>query len=204
MDSLIPVLTLIFGAIVGAVVVWLALHAKWHRGFDDGRAASAAEIAALQERVAAKDRELEKLQQIFESEISDGNRLREDNAQLLADLEGERRAAQERNESFKRVTEELAEKFKALSRDALKDNNQEFLNLARATLEKSQVAAKGDLEQRRQAIDQLVKPLKESLEKVDGKIEEMERIRAGAYSGLVEQVKTLASSQQQLQSEERR
>jgi DNA recombination protein RmuC len=73
--------------------------------------------------------------------------------------------------------------------------------LARATLERFQQTAKGDLEQRQQAIDQLVKPLKESLEKVDGKIEEMERIRAGAYSGLIEQVKTLAASQQQLQYE---
>src|SRR5213080_966984 len=201
MDSLIPVLTLIFGAAIGAVVAWLVLHAKSRRAFDDGKAASATELAALQERVAAKDRELAKLQQIFEAEVSDGDRLREDNARLLADLEGERRAAQERSESFKRVTEELAEKFKALSRDALKDNNQEFLNLARATLEKFQVTAKGELEQRQQAIDQLVRPLKESLEKVDGKIEQMERTRAGAYSGLVEQVKTLAASQQSLQAE---
>src|SRR5436190_20535707 len=183
MQPLIPVLTLIFGAAIGAVVVWLALHAKWHRGFDDGRAASATEIAALQERVAAKDRELAKLQQIFEAEVTDGDRLREDNARLLADLEGERRAAQERNESFKRVTEELAEKFKALSRDALKDNNQEFLNLARATLESFQVTAKGDLELRQSAIDQLVKPLKESLEKVDGRIGELEKSRSGAYYG---------------------
>jgi DNA recombination protein RmuC len=155
----------------------------------------------LQERVAAKDRELQKLQGAFDAEVIESDGLRQLNARQQADLEGERRAAQERSESFKRVTEELGEKFKALSRDALKDNNQEFLNLARATLEKFQATAKGDLEQRRQAIDQLVKPLKDSLEKVDGKIEEMERIRAGAYSGLVEQVKTLAASQQQLQAE---
>jgi len=201
MDSLIPVLTLIFGALVGGVVVWLALHAKWHRGFDDGRAASATEIAALQERVAAKDRELEKIQQVFEAEVADGDRLREDNARLLANLEGERRAGQERSESFKRVTEELAEKFKALSRDALKDNNQEFLNLARATLEKFQVTAKGELEQRQQAIDLLVKPLKDSLEKVDGKIGELEKARAGAYAELREQVKSLTTQQLELRNE---
>src|ERR1043166_8411700 len=201
MEPLIPVLTLVFGALVGAVVVWLALHAKWHRGFDDGRAASATELAALQERVSAKDREIEKLQQTFEAEITDGDRMREDNARLMADLEGERRAGQERSESFKRVTEELVEKFKSLSRDALKDNNQEFLNLARATLEKFQVTAKGDLEQRHQAIDQLVKPLKDSLEKVDGKIGELEKARAGAYAELREQVRALATSQLQLQSE---
>jgi DNA recombination protein RmuC len=201
MASLIPVLTLIFGALVGAVVAWLALRGRSHRAFDDGRASSTAELAALQERIAAKDRELEKLQVTFDAGVLDGDRLREDNSRLLADLEGERRAAHERNESFKRVTEELAEKFKALSRDALKDNNQEFLNLARATLERFQVSAKGDLEQRQQAIDQIVTPLKESLEKVDGKIAEMERMRAGAYSGLIEQVKTLAASHQSLQAE---
>src|SRR5256884_1116712 len=201
MDSLIPVLTLIFGAGIGAVVAWLALHAKSHRAFDDGKAASATELAALQERVAAKDRELGKLQQTFEAQVSDGDRLREDNARLLADLEGERRAAQERSESFNRVTEELAEKFKALSRDALKDNNQEFLNLARATLEKFQVSAKGELDQRQQAIDQLVKPLKDSLEEVDGKIGELEKARAGAYAELREQVRSLATTQLQLQAE---
>src|ERR1044071_4086712 len=134
MDSLIPVLTLIFGAAIGALVAWLALHAKWHRGFDDGKAASATELAALNERVAAKDRELQKLQEAFDAEVIAGDRLREESSRLQAELEGERRAAHERSESFKRVTEELAEKFKALSRDALKDNNQEFLNLARVSL----------------------------------------------------------------------
>ena len=201
MNSVIPVVTLIFGAALGALIVWLAFRARAQRAFDDGRAASTAELAALQERNAAKDRELLRLQETFEAEVADADRLRDEHARSLAELEGERRAAHERNESFKRVTEELAEKFKALSRDALKDNNQEFLNLARATLERFQVTAKGDLEQRQQAIDQLVKPLRESLEKVDGKIEEMERTRAGAYSGLIEQVKYLASSHQQLQAE---
>jgi len=201
MEQLIPVFTLILGALVGGIVAWLALKAKSHRAFDDGRAASATEVAALNERAVAKDRELQKLQQTYDAETVESNDLRQQNARLQAEVEGERRAAHERNESFKRVTDELAEKFKALSRDALKDNNQEFLNLAHATLEKFQASAKGDLEQKQQAIDQLVKPLKDSLEKVDCKIEAMERLRAGAYSGLIEQVKTLASSQQQLQAE---
>src|SRR4029450_12644581 len=102
---------------------------------------------------------------------------------------------------FQQAAEELSEKFKALSRDALKDNNQSFLQLAHSTLEKFQQTGKGDLELRHKAIDQLVKPLKESLEKVEGKIGELEKTRAGAYSELREQVKTLATSQLQLQAE---
>ena len=131
--NLIPVATMIFGAAVGAVIVWLFLLAKTKRSFEEGKSESATQIAALDERVAAKDQELTRIQGAFDKEVAERDRLREDNAKLKADFEGERRAAHERNESFKRVTEELAEKFKALSRDALKDNSQEFLNLARRT-----------------------------------------------------------------------
>jgi DNA recombination protein RmuC len=201
MTSFIPIVILLAGAAIGALLAWLGLKGKAQRAFDDGKADSATQLTAFSERLAAKDRELLKLQQAFDEEVTENQSLVEETSRLSANLEGERRAATERSESFKQAAEALSEKFKALSRDALKDNNEEFLNLARATLEKFQQTAKGDLEQRRQAIDQLVKPLKESLEKVDGKIEEMERIRAGAYSGLIEQIKSLTSSQQQLQNE---
>lgn len=201
MIEIMPVVLLLFGALIGATVVWFALRGKSHRSYQDGQASSATEIATLSERLAARTSEAQKLQESLEKEIAERALAKDETATVRAQLAAEQRGAREREESFKQATAELAEKFKALSRDALKDNNQEFLNLARATLEKFQVNAKGDLEQRQQAIDQLVKPLKESLEKVDGKIEQMERIRAGAYSGLIEQVKTLAASQQQLQAE---
>jgi DNA recombination protein RmuC len=201
MANLIPVLILLVGAALGAIVAALIFKAKAGRAFEDGKSASATQIAAFGERLAAKEHELLKLQQALDKEVSESDRLRHDNARLQAELEGERRAAQERSESFKQAAEALAEKFKALSRDALKDNNQEFLNLAHATLEKFQATAKGDLEQRQQAIDQLVKPLKESLEKVDGKIGDLEKARAGAYAELREQVKSLATQQLQLQNE---
>src|SRR5438045_4791735 len=198
MTSLIPVLILLAGAALGAIVAALIFKTKTTRAFEAGKTESATQIATFTERLAAKDNELVKLQQAFDKEVIESNRLRDDNARRQAELEGERRASQERSESFKQAAEALAEKFKALSRDALKDNNQEFLNLARATLEKFQATAKGDLDQRQQAIDQMVKPLKESLEKVDGKIGELEKARAGAYSELREQVRALATSHLQL------
>ncbi|HYW69613.1 MAG TPA: DNA recombination protein RmuC [Pyrinomonadaceae bacterium] len=201
MTNLIPIAILFGGVAVGVFLAWLILNTRAKRAFTDGQSESATQLAAFSERLAAKDRELLKLQTAFDQEVAESDSLRDENSRLRANLEGERRAATERSESFKQAAEALSEKFKALSRDALKDNNEEFLHLAHVTLEKFQQTAKGDLDQRQQAIDQLVKPLKESLEKVDGKIEEMERIRAGAYSGLVEQVKTLAASQQSLQAE---
>jgi len=199
--DLLPVFLIFAGIFVGAAIVWLLLRAQSQRSHEKGQADSATQVAALQERLAARDQEAQKLQQSCDKEVAQREQLREDNANLKAQLEGERRAAQERSESFKQAAGELSEKFKALSRDALKDNNQSFLDLARATLEKFQTSAKGDLELRQRAIDQLVQPLKESLQRVDGKIGEMEKARAGAYSELREQVRALATSQLQLQSE---
>jgi DNA recombination protein RmuC len=200
-SNFLPVVILLIGAAFGAIVVWLIFHAKAKRSFEDGRADSVTQIATLQERLAAKDRELQKLQEEFDREEAELTRVKEESSTLRADLEGERRAAQERTESFKQAAEVLDQKFQALSRDALRDNSKSFLELAHETLAKFQESAKGDLELRTRAIDQLVKPLKESLEKVDGKIGEMEKARAGAYSELREQVKALATSQLQLQSE---
>ncbi|MEO7969846.1 MAG: DNA recombination protein RmuC [bacterium] len=193
-ELFIGILVLLLGAAVGAALAWLLLKTK-------AGAVTAAEVATLKERLAGKETELQKLHEAQLREVSDHKQSRTENAQLQAELQGERRAAQERISSFNKATEDLAERFKALSRDALKDNNQSFLQLAHATLEKFQENAKGDLEFRQKAIDQLVKPLKESLEKVDGKIGEIEKERAGAYSELRQQVKALATSQLQLQAE---
>jgi len=195
MDSQILLIVIfLVGAGLGGVLGWFLLRTK-------ATSASAADLATLKERLAGKESELQKTQETFNYELAEHKNSRLENVQLKAALEGERRAAQERKDSFKQAAEELSEKFKALSRDALKDNNQSFLELARATLGKFQESAKGDLELRTRAIDQLVRPLKESLEKVDGKIGELEKTRAGAYSELREQVKALATSQSQLQAE---
>jgi DNA recombination protein RmuC len=195
MDTQI-LLTVVFlvGAALGLAASWFLLKTRVN-------SVSAAELATLKERLGGKETELQKLQLALNNEVTEHKHSREESVQLRAALEGERRAATERTAAFKSATEELSEKFKALSRDALKDNNQSFLELAHSTLQKFQQSAKGDLELKQKAIDELVKPLKESLERVDGKIGEMEKARAGAYSELREQVKALATSQSQLQAE---
>jgi DNA recombination protein RmuC len=115
--------------------------------------------------------------------------------------EGERKSTQEKLALLEEARQKLSDAFQALSGEALKSNNQAFLELAKETLEKHQVQAKGDLENRQQAIEQLVKPIAESLGKVEGQIQEMEKARSGAYSGLSEQVKAMSEAQARLQSE---
>jgi len=118
-----------------------------------------------------------------------------------ARLGEEKRSAEEKIALLGRARDELSDAFKALSSEALKSNNQAFLDLAGAILEKYQEGARGDLEMRRRAIDELVKPVRESLDKVDVKIRDLEQARTSAYATLTEQIKSLASTQVQLQGE---
>ena len=113
----------------------------------------------------------------------------------------ERKAIEEKIGLLHEAQAKLSEAFKALSADALKSSNQSFLELAKETLGKYQEAARSDLQMRQGAIDELVKPLKTSLEKVDDRIREIEHARTTAYVSLTEQIKSLAATQNLLQSE---
>lgn len=208
MEIFFPLSMLFIGIIIGSLSVWFISRTKLKYEYNRGQTDSETERATLVERLAGKELQLEEVRDTLSQESAQSDQLRAENAKtqarisaLQTRLEEERKANQEKLALLDDAQRKLADAFKALSADALKSNNQQFLDLANATLQKFQETAKGDLEQRQQAIDQLVKPLKESLEKVDGKIGELEKTRAGAYSELREQVKALATSQSQLQAE---
>lgn len=125
--------------------------------------------------------------------------------QLLATVETarekERLAAEEKLSLIEKAQENLSTAFQALSADALKSNNQAFLELANASLEKFQQSARTDLEQRQKSIDEMVKPLKDSLTSVDTKIQDLEKERLTAYAGIKEQMTNIATGQINLQQE---
>jgi DNA recombination protein RmuC len=91
--------------------------------------------------------------------------------------------------------------MKAVASDALAQSNQTLLDLAKSQLEQLQQKTTLDLEQRKQAVEHLVAPIKESLTKVDGKLHELEIARTRAYSELSTQVRVLADTQKELRSE---
>ena len=95
----------------------------------------------------------------------------------------------------------LENAFKSLSAEALKSNNAAFLDLARASLGQFQQRAEGDLEKRQIAIDALVKPVKESLEKVHENIHALERVREQAYGEMRQQFSQMGEVQALLRQE---
>lgn len=166
------VLTHILALVLGAAAVWLI---------------------ARQQRSALEAR----LVQVSGESV----RLREERAVLQTTLEKERQTAAEKIRLLDEAQARLSDTFKALSSEALQNNNASFLHLAKATLERFQETARGDLDLRQQAIGDLVRPLKESLQKVDQKIQEIETARAVAYSSLTDHLKGLASAQSSLERE---
>ncbi len=113
----------------------------------------------------------------------------------------ERKGAAEKLALIEDARMRLADAFHALSAEALRKNNQSFLELAKETLGTFQESAKGDLEKRHQAISEVVTPVRESLAKVDAQIHELEKNRVGAYESLQAQVKSLLETQHQLRAE---
>lgn len=115
----------------------------------------------------------------------------------LARLGEQQKNAEEKIALWNEAKEKLANEFKALSADALKSNSTQFLELAKTNLEKFQEGAKGDLEKRKQAVDELVKPLRESLKSVDEALRQIGK----DHSGVSEKIQSLLASEAQLKKE---
>lgn len=158
-------------------------------------------LAALNEQCISIQQELVHARTDLDLKNETISQLNQVIVRLETILEHERKMAYEKLNILNDATLKLGDAFKALSSEALRSNNQSFLELAKITLEKYQTEAKGDLEQRQLAVEQLVTPIKQSLEKVDTQIQELEKTRQQAYGSLTEQVKSLIYTQEKLQSE---
>ncbi len=191
------------GLLAGLIAVSLQLRRRLARAETEGAGA----LARLEER----DRNLGELRaEVLEREnqLQRGRaefaEVARSNAVLGCELELERKAGREKlallatNDEAQR---KLTDAFEVLSSKALKSNNESFLQLARVSLEKFQEGARGDLEQRQKAIVDLVGPVRESLDKVDVKLQHLEAARTGAYATLTEQVRSMLDSQNLLRAE---
>ncbi len=174
------------GLLFGIAVAWLVLRSQ--------HASLGTRLLLIEKELVAAKAELARLLQL-QTELVAGR------ARLESTLESERKTSNEKVELVTRASEELRNAFKAMASDALKNNNLSFLELAKASLEKFQSEAKGDLQARQKAVADMVAPVHESLNKVDAQIQQMEVARGKAYGDLHAQVQSLITTQKELQSE---
>ncbi|HEX7965003.1 MAG TPA: DNA recombination protein RmuC [Gammaproteobacteria bacterium] len=98
---------------------------------------------------------------------------------------------------------DLETTFKALASDALKGNNQAFLELANQNLSRYQAEARGELDKKQQAFAELIKPINETLKKTEEQIREIEKERKESFGSISTQLKLMSEGQSQLGQETR-
>ncbi len=224
MDQSTLFLCMAIGALFGGVVSWLVFRNDARHAYSEARAENESERAQLNERLAARDsqiavmqsdgaaqaKELVRVQEEvrveaerraaaeercsrvseLQAELDEKGlmiaQLQESAARLTAEkAEIEARAAataqatDEKLELLRKTQEEMKSSFQAVASEALQSNNQAFLDLAQTTMT----------------------PVRESLEKFDGQIREVEKAREGAYAGLTKQVEALMGEQARLRTE---
>ncbi len=118
-----------------------------------------------------------------------------------ADLEHERALSEERVRTVTDAQERLSASFKALSAEALQSSMAQLTQLARAQLQTAQAEAKGDLDKRQHAVEQLVTPLKEQLGRVDAQLLRLDQERREARGRLEAQLRSLTETGERLRSE---
>lgn len=131
----------------------------------------------LEAALAQHRGELEKAQEIYLAQVKS--------------LEHRERDLQSK---FAEIDQRVAQTFKALASDALKSSSTSFLELAKESLAAQQTKARGELEQSKQSVQQLVAPIGETLKKTEERLNEMERQRAEAFASLGTHVRAVADA----------
>lgn len=203
-----------FGFVVGGMAGWLVTRSVFSRRLESVRKELSAqhdkfmsisnslaaantrleEIDGLKDTLSRREDELRSLQQ----QIAEHQKR---NAELETTLEKERAAAEEKSGMIEEVKARMTDSFQAMAARALSDNNQSFLDLAGTTLSGYLESAKQELKTREKAVNEVVQPIADALEKYDREVRSMEREREKAYGELSQQVGSLAQTQTELQRE---
>jgi len=130
-------------------------------------------------------------------------RMRDQCTQLSTALEFERKSSSDQQTLQQQLNRQFKDVFNAMAADALKDNNAQFLRLAKENLEKLHIKAEGELEKREQAIENLIRPISNALEKTEKQVRKMEADRQQAHGELNKHLNIIAESHRTLQNETR-
>lgn len=119
------------------------------------------------------------------------SQLAEQKARVEATLAAERTSYDDKVKVYQDAEERLQKAFKGLSSEILNASSERFLTLAAKKLEDLQGQARTDLDARRQSINELLQPMKESLGLVTATLGQVENSRREDYGRLATQLTSL-------------
>jgi DNA recombination protein RmuC len=200
--SLLPaVLALLAVAGFASLLGWAAgaarARAAGERALRDAEkqaAAATARAEAIAQQALAAEARAESIEVLFRHAENDKSAANARAAEIA-------RSLQQQTALLEDAKAQLGDTFKALAADALQSSNDGFLTLASERLGALRKEGSTDLEARQKAIEAVVGPVRESLEKVDHQIRALERERGQAYGELTTQVKAMSATQERLRAE---
>ena len=118
----------------------------------------------------------------------------------LAKLQSEKEAQADKEEWIKNAEEKLREAFDSLAGKSLRHNADAFLKQAQTQMTNVLNEVRGDWKTQKSEMQNLMTPVRENLDKLDGHVRSLEEKREGAYRALDQQLKGLVAAQQELQT----
>ena len=103
--------------------------------------------------------------------------------------------------SLEEVRKAMVDTFKSAASDALTQNNKQFLDLAKSQLETHVKDAEGNLDERKSAIAEMLKPVKESIDSYKKRIEELEKGSEKTFGQVTEMLSNIQLTNASLQKE---
>lgn len=189
----VDIFLLVGGVIVGAVVGYLLARVKQERisAELDLLREQLKEVGTLRDQLREAEAERTKAVAILD-EVRNANeeKLRQKEIELDRILAEKQVAFDAQKQLLADAEKVLADKFGMVSAESLRAATADFLKLANENFEKANETARGDLKSRQESIDEMLKPLRETLDKMDRQDKEIDR----GIRDLQEEARNLANA----------
>lgn len=184
----------ISGLSIGAVVGWLFASKCGLSQLGQLQG----ELTATKDRATQLDQQLLQRDQKIETLNQDLAKSQEQLGRFSQQIQDQQKDLEEQKKILDDAQHKLQDAFKALAADALKVSKEDFLQLAKQSMEGMLTQARGDLGKHKEQIDSLVKPLNETLTKYQKELQEIENSRKLAYGGLSKHLEELTKAHAEL------
>jgi DNA recombination protein RmuC len=203
---------IILGLILGGICAWFIASFRLQKRCAEQiagiQSSYSNQITEVERRVGGSEARVEELRQQAQMKDSEIGLIRNDLAaenqakvEALTKLDAAQKSFEEQKALIEAMKTEMTATFNALSSAALKSSSEDFLRLASEHLGRVVADTKGRLGEHQAALDGMIKPLYETLKRYDEQIRSIEESRHKAYGSLEEQLKALASTQENLRKE---
>lgn len=191
----------IVGAIIGGIIAWFIASFRLQRDY-------AEKISIIEKRASSAEARTEELRQQVQQRESEIMQVRNEldaerkaKVESLTRLDEAKKSFEEQKALIEAMKTEMADTFNALSSAALRSSSEDFLRLASEHLGKVVTDTKGKLGEHQAAMDGMIKPLHDMLKRYEEQIRQIEENRHKAYGSLEQQLRSLASTHENLQKE---